>query len=174
MSVFTKKCEISVAARFCDIWLHLCGNLMRLVPPYLSRVFQHRTASVGCPSHKFHPAQISWRFVVIIRGIGSMRTILRSLIRGFISSLRSRAALRLEIIALCHQLDVLQRSQRTRIRLTNLDRNYWVLFYRLWSGCVDDLGSHWLLSLVCRKREPLTAIAFVFVIGHLLSPPLSL
>ena len=43
--------------------------------------------------------------------------------------------MQLEVIALRHQLDVLQRNQRTRVRLTRLDRTLWILLYRLWSGC---------------------------------------
>jgi transposase InsO family protein len=65
-----------------------------------------------------------------------MHKILISLLHGILAGLRSRAALQLEVIALRHQLGVLQRNQRTRIRLSRLDRALWVLLYRLWSGCL--------------------------------------
>jgi len=66
-----------------------------------------------------------------------MRTILRSLIHGILSSFRQRADLQLEIMALRHQLEVLQRGRRTRVSLSQLDRAFWFLLYRFWSGCVE-------------------------------------
>src|SRR5918995_5197813 len=45
---------------------------------------------------------------------------------------RSRAILQLEILALRHQLQVLERSHRRRLRLTRFDRMLWVWFSRLW------------------------------------------
>ena len=68
-----------------------------------------------------------------------MRTILRSLLHGFISSFRGRGALLLEIMALRHQLEVLQRTPRAQARLTQLDRAFWVLLYRVWSGCLGAI-----------------------------------
>ncbi len=65
-----------------------------------------------------------------------MQRILISLLHGILAGLRSRAVLQLEVIALRHQLGVLQRNQRTRIRLSRLDRALWVLLYRLRSGCL--------------------------------------
>jgi len=44
--------------------------------------------------------------------------------------------LQVEVIALRHQLEVLQRAPRTQVRFTQLDRTFWVLLYRLWSGCL--------------------------------------
>jgi transposase InsO family protein len=46
-------------------------------------------------------------------------------------SFRSRAALQLEILALRHQLGVLQRSVK-RPKLTAADRCLWVWFYEIW------------------------------------------
>ena len=65
-----------------------------------------------------------------------MDKILISLLHGVLAGVRSRAVLQLEIIALRHELGVLQRNQRTRIRLSWLDRTLWVLLYCLWSGCL--------------------------------------
>ena len=44
----------------------------------------------------------------------------------------SRAALQLEILALRHQLQVLQRTRR--LRLATTDRCIWVMLSRLWTG----------------------------------------
>src|SRR5260370_6972325 len=55
-----------------------------------------------------------------------MLTILRLLFSSLRSSLRSRAALQAEILALCHQLMVLQRStQGRRVRFLTIDRVFW-------------------------------------------------
>jgi hypothetical protein len=48
-------------------------------------------------------------------------------------SLRSRAALQLEILALRHQLHVLQRRRRRRLRLTQTDRLLWVWLSSVWT-----------------------------------------
>lgn len=65
-----------------------------------------------------------------------MHAILRSLLRGFLSSFRRRADLLVEVIALRHQLEVLQRESRTQVRLTRFDRTFWVLLCRRRSGCL--------------------------------------
>jgi hypothetical protein len=49
------------------------------------------------------------------------------------SLVRSRAALHLEVLALKHQLQVLERSRRPRLRLTAADRLLWVWFSRIWT-----------------------------------------
>ena len=49
------------------------------------------------------------------------------------SLVRSRAALHLEILALRHQLHILERSRRPRLRLTAADRLLWVWFSRIWT-----------------------------------------
>ncbi len=66
-----------------------------------------------------------------------MRMILLYLLDSVLSSVRSRAALQLEVIALRHQLEVLQRARPARVRLTRLDRKIWLLLYRLWPRCLD-------------------------------------
>jgi hypothetical protein len=47
---------------------------------------------------------------------------------------RSRAALQLEILALRHQLHVLERSRPGRVPLRQSDRLLWVLLSRIWPG----------------------------------------
>ncbi len=73
---------------------------------------------------------------MVRHSVERMHAILRSLFHGFLSSFRRRADLQVEIIALRHQLEVLKRGPRTQARLTRLDRTFWVLLYRLWSGCL--------------------------------------
>jgi hypothetical protein len=45
---------------------------------------------------------------------------------------RSRTSLRLEIIALRHQLAVVNRSRRPRLRFTAADRRLWLWLSRSW------------------------------------------
>src|SRR3989454_9813975 len=67
---------------------------------------------------------------------------LNFLLPGF----RSRAAMQTEIIALRHQLTVLQRTQKAkRLVLSRADRCLWVWLSRLWSG--------WRSSLIIVKPE---------------------
>jgi transposase InsO family protein len=49
------------------------------------------------------------------------------------SLVRSRAALHLEILALRHQLQVLERARRPHLRLTAADRLLWVWLSRTWT-----------------------------------------
>jgi hypothetical protein len=80
-----------------------------------------------------------------------MLTLLLVLFSTFRSSLRSRAALQAEVLALRHQLLVLQRSSHgRRLRLRTADRVFWVWLSRLWQG--------WRLSL--RIIKPETVIAW--------------
>jgi transposase InsO family protein len=62
---------------------------------------------------------------------------------------RSRAALHLEILALRHQLQVLERTRPARVRLTRSDRVLWVWLSRMWHG--------WRTSLVIVKPETVIA-----------------
>jgi hypothetical protein len=62
---------------------------------------------------------------------------------------RSRAALHLEVLALRHQLQVLQRSRPRRLRLAKMDRWLWVWLSRSWNG--------WRTSLVIVKPETVIA-----------------
>lgn len=48
------------------------------------------------------------------------------------ASIRSRAALQLEILALRHQVQILHRSRRRRVRLTQADRLLWIWLSRIW------------------------------------------
>jgi hypothetical protein len=58
--------------------------------------------------------------------LAAMFSVLLSILQAARVSVRSRAALQLEILALRHQLNVLQRSRRPRVHLTPADRLLWV------------------------------------------------
>jgi putative transposase len=62
---------------------------------------------------------------------------------------RSRAALQLELLALRHQLHVLERSRRCRPRLSRADRLLWVWLSRVWH--------EWRSALVVVKPETVIA-----------------
>jgi|ERR1700693_751924 putative transposase len=75
-----------------------------------------------------------------------MFTIISSLFSSIRQSLRTRVMLQAEILALRHQLLVLQRSSRgRRLRLTTADRLLLVWLSRLWNG--------WRSTLVIVKPE---------------------
>jgi hypothetical protein len=62
---------------------------------------------------------------------------------------RSRAALHLEVLALRHQLQVLERSRPGRLRLTKADRWLWAWLSRTWRS--------WRTALVIVKPETVIA-----------------
>src|ERR1700682_6044078 len=63
-----------------------------------------------------------------------MNSVLVGLCAVIASSFWSRAALQTEILALRHQLAVLQANAPRRLRLKRSDRVLWVLLSRFWSG----------------------------------------
>ena len=65
------------------------------------------------------------------------------------SGLRSRAALQLEVLALRHQLQVLNRSRPQRLRLVRADRLLWAWLSRSWTA--------WRTALVIVKPETVIA-----------------
>ena len=78
-----------------------------------------------------------------------MFPVLRSLLAALSSTLRTQASLQLEILALRHQLGVLQRTKRRRIRLGATDRLLWVALHRLWP--------EWRKALVLVKPDTVIA-----------------
>jgi putative transposase len=74
---------------------------------------------------------------------------MKSLLLTLRTSARSRAALQLEVLALRHQLQVLQRSRPRRLQLAKTDRCLWVLLSRIWSG--------WRTAIVIVKPETVIA-----------------
>jgi putative transposase len=78
-----------------------------------------------------------------------MLTAFLSAIVSIRSWFRTRASLHVEILALRHQLAVLKRSQRGRLRLNSADRLLWVWLSRTWS--------QWRSALLFVKPETVIA-----------------
>jgi putative transposase len=78
-----------------------------------------------------------------------MMSVLLSLLLTLRTSARSRVSLQLEVLVLRHQLQVLQRTQPRRVRLTKTDRWLWVVLSRTWTG--------WRTALVIVKPETVIA-----------------
>src|SRR6266496_6372938 len=78
-----------------------------------------------------------------------MLTAFLSVIVSIRSWFRTRALLQVEILALRHQVAVLKRSQRSRLRLNSVDRLLWVWLSRIWS--------QWRSALVIVKPETVVA-----------------
>lgn len=74
-----------------------------------------------------------------------MRTVFFSFLSALCSCFRSRAYLQFENLALRHQINVLRRSGRRRLRLSCVDRLLWVWLSRLWTS--------WCSALVIVKPE---------------------
>jgi putative transposase len=75
--------------------------------------------------------------------------VLMSLVKTLRDCARSRAVLQLEVLALRHQLRVLQRSHPHRLQLTRVDRLLWVWLSRAWN--------QWRTALVIVKPETVIA-----------------
>ena len=78
-----------------------------------------------------------------------MLTAFLSVIVSIRSWFRTRALLQVEILALRHQVAVLKRSQRSRLRLNSVDRLLWVWLSRIWS--------QWRSALLIVKPETVVA-----------------
>jgi hypothetical protein len=78
-----------------------------------------------------------------------MRSVIVSLLVTLRASLRDRAALQREILALRHQLQVLERTRPRCVRLTRSDRLLWVWLSRVWRG--------WRSAVVIVKPETILA-----------------
>ena len=63
-----------------------------------------------------------------------MASVVFSLLHSLRFMVRSRVSLHLEIIALRHQLAVVNRSRRPRLRFTHVDRMLWAWLSRSWHG----------------------------------------
>jgi putative transposase len=78
-----------------------------------------------------------------------MMSVLVSLFSSLLGWARSHAALQLEVLALRHQLQVIQRARRPRLRLTLADRLLWVWLFRFWKD--------WRTALVIVQPETVIA-----------------
>src|SRR3954447_7073250 len=81
----------------------------------------------------------------------AMVSVLVSVLLALRASARSRIALQLEILALRHQLQVLQRTRPRQLRLATMDRWVWVVLSRLWT--------EWRAALVIVKPETVIRLA---------------
>ena len=63
-----------------------------------------------------------------------MRPSMTAFLAAIRFSLRTQAELEIEILALRHQLAVLQHAAPRRLRLSRADRLLWVLLSRVWRG----------------------------------------
>src|SRR5713226_2071768 len=78
-----------------------------------------------------------------------MSSLISALLAALSSAFRTRAGLQFEILALRHQLGVLQRSSRKRPKLTPADRILWAWLSQVW---VD-----WPAALIIVKPETVIA-----------------
>src|SRR5262249_62065695 len=63
-----------------------------------------------------------------------MMSVLVSFLLSLRTAARSRAELQLEVLALRHQLQVLQRTRPRRVRLAQTRPGLWVVLTHLWDG----------------------------------------
>src|ERR1700674_5723512 len=78
-----------------------------------------------------------------------MQSVLVSFLLTLRTAARSRAELQLEVLALRHQLQVLQRTRPRRMQLAKTDRWLWVVLSRIWT--------RWRTALVVVKPETVIA-----------------
>ena len=78
-----------------------------------------------------------------------MTSVLMSVLATLQGVVRSRVALHLEVLALRHQLQLLQRSRPRRLHLARADRWLWAWLSRAWRG--------WRTALVIVKPETVVA-----------------
>jgi putative transposase len=69
----------------------------------------------------------------------SMITMISALISLLSFRFRSRAGLELELVALRHQVAVLRRQRKGRLRLFSTDRLLWVWLYRIWPQALNAI-----------------------------------
>ena len=123
-------------------WLH--ARLMRRCndAEVVADVLQDTFVTLWKDARKFRGDSelAGWLWGIAFRRLVSR---LRSLLLTLRTLAYSRAALHLEILALRHQLQVLQRTRRRRLRVAAIDRRLWVLLSRIWTG--------WRTALVSRS-----------------------
>jgi len=112
--------------------VHALSIKFRMRPECPQRTLSTGNKSTGrtdCGSRKLPISLINWELSLIVRlPFGHIFT---ALIASVSASYRSRAALQLEILALRHQIGVLQRSVK-RPKLTPADRLLWVWLATVW------------------------------------------
>jgi len=81
-----------------------------------------------------------------------MRTALLLLVRWLLTTLRRRASLQLEVLALRHQLSIYHRTCR-RPRIAAADRILWSYLARVWSGWREQLFFVMPATIVAWQRK---------------------
>ena len=76
------------------------------------------------------------------------------------SGFRTRAALQAEILALRHQLAVLQKNAPRRLRIHRCDRLLWVVLYRCWPGWRRCLEKNRKFLYNIHRRRFTVAVCF--------------
>jgi hypothetical protein len=71
------------------------------------------------------------------RNVAGMLALISTVFSWLVCRIRSRAELELELIALRHQVAVLNRQRPVRLRLCSIDRLVWVWLYRVWPHCLE-------------------------------------
>jgi len=100
---------------------------------------------ITCRCRKFGPDCQYCTYGIRLLAFRSMNSVLASLISTLLVSFRSRRALQAEILALRHQINILQRSSPKRPHLRASDRILWVWLSRLWPN--------WRSALLIVKPE---------------------
>jgi hypothetical protein len=109
-----------------------------------------RPVNATCPYQKVCTRGFIEVFCHASNSLRSVMPIVVSVLLSLRSLVRSRAALHFEILALRHQLHVVERSRRPRLRLTSADRLLWVWLSGIWT--------EWRPALVL--VQPATVVAW--------------
>src|SRR5215467_5605000 len=102
-----------------------------------------------------------FRSVCEIIIVSTMTPFFIALLALVTSTFRTRAALQAEIVALRHQIAVLQQSAPRRLRLRQSDRLLWIWLSRCWPA-----WRHWL-----RHSGPLASNGFCALLDLEIAPP---
>ncbi len=114
------------------------AGLRRVLTSYVAYYMRSRTHlalakdSLCLPETPYKP--YSFRLRARSGRLESVASLLIALLHSLRFLVRSRASLHLEIVALRHQLAVVNRSRRPRLRLTAIDRVLWASLSRTWRG----------------------------------------
>src|ERR1700681_2534506 len=92
-----------------------------------------------------------------------MLSVLFSVLLTFRTSARSRAALQLEVLALRHQLQVLQRTRPRRLRLAMMDRWLWAVPACASRICRQAASASWTRSRQWETQRTLFSSALAIV-----------
>ena len=95
-----------------------------------------------------------------------MSSLLIALFAFAASSFRTRGALQVEILALRHQLAVLQNNAPRHLRFNRTDRLLWVVLSRFWSGLAAQPADR-----SARHGHPLAQESFRLVLDKEIAAP---